>query len=219
MPRWFLHGLVRMTSYAELVCASNYSFLRGASPPAELIEAALRMNYRASACATAIPSQASCARSARWRILRERRRVSARAKKFKFLAGARLVFFDGAPDVAAYPPIAPAGGNCAACSRLAKRRAKKGECLLRLDDLLADAGDLLLIAAADAGFRQSGANACPSARANPAGSGLAPTCRAAARTAAVSCACASWRGSRASNFWRRMTRFTPVRKTAPCRMC
>ena len=34
-----------MTSYAELVCASHYSFLRGASPPAELIGAALRMNY------------------------------------------------------------------------------------------------------------------------------------------------------------------------------
>ena len=34
-----------MTRYAEAVCASHYSFLRGASPPGDLIRTALRLDY------------------------------------------------------------------------------------------------------------------------------------------------------------------------------
>ena len=71
--------------------------------------------------------------------------LSARAKKFKFLAGARLAFVDGAPDIAAYPANRAGWGQLCRLLTLGKRRAKKGECLLRLDDLLADASDLLLI--------------------------------------------------------------------------
>ncbi|MDA0979191.1 MAG: PHP domain-containing protein, partial [Proteobacteria bacterium] len=37
------------TPYAELHCISNYSFLRGASHPEELVRQAARLGYRAIA--------------------------------------------------------------------------------------------------------------------------------------------------------------------------
>ena len=38
-------GCLRDVLYAELVCASHYSFLRGASPPGDLIRTALQLGY------------------------------------------------------------------------------------------------------------------------------------------------------------------------------
>ena len=61
------------------------------------------------------------------------------------LAGARLVFADGAPEIAAYPANRAGWGRLCRLLTRGKRRAKKGDCLLSLDDLLADAEDLLLI--------------------------------------------------------------------------
>ena len=66
-PRWFLHGMYRvtkstMTRYIEFAAASNFSFLRGASHPEELMLQAARSGSPASGCATAIRSPASCAR-------------------------------------------------------------------------------------------------------------------------------------------------------------
>ena len=66
-------------------------------------------------------------------------------RNFRLLAGARLVFADGAPDIAAYPSNRAGWGRLCRLLSLGKRRAKKGDCLLKLDDLLADAEDLLLI--------------------------------------------------------------------------
>jgi error-prone DNA polymerase len=136
-----------VTPYAELVCASNYSFLRGASHPAELIAAALRMNYGGlGLCDYNSVAGVVRALSALEEFARGEDEISQRAKTFKFLAGARLVFSDGASDVAAYPANRAGWGQLCRLLTLGKRRAKKGECRLALDDLLADAGDLLLIA-------------------------------------------------------------------------
>ena len=64
---------------------------------------------------------------------------------FKLMVGARLAFADGTPDLVVYPE------NCEGWSRLCRLlttgnlRGKKGECILRMDDLLAHTRHLLLI--------------------------------------------------------------------------
>jgi error-prone DNA polymerase len=133
--------------YAELVCASHYSFLRGASPPDELIRKALQLDY----CGLGLCDRNSVAGVVRaLTALEEIARspddeLAPRAQNFRFLAGARLVFADGAPDIAAYPANRAGWGRLCRLLTLGKRRAKKGECRLALDDLLAEADDLLLI--------------------------------------------------------------------------
>jgi error-prone DNA polymerase len=133
--------------YAELVCASHYSFLRGASPPDDLIAAALRMNYfglglcdrnSVAGVVRALTALEEFARTPDDDLAR-------RAKNFRLLAGARVNFCDGAPDVAVYPANRAGWGRLCRLLTLGKRRAKKGDCLLRLDDLLAEAEDILVI--------------------------------------------------------------------------
>jgi error-prone DNA polymerase len=135
-----------VTAYAELVCASNYSFLRGASQPEDLIRVALELNY----CGLGLCDRNSVAGVVRALgaledFARAEDAFAARAKTFRLLAGARLVFVDGAPDIAAYPRNRAGWGQLCRLLTFGKRRAKKGECILHLDDLLADAGGLLLI--------------------------------------------------------------------------
>ncbi|MGO9392777.1 error-prone DNA polymerase [Rhodoblastus sp.] len=134
-------------SYAELVCASHYSFLRGASPPADLIRTALQLDY---------PGLGLCDRNSLAGVVRALSaledfaqapddELAQRAKNFRLLAGARVSFCDGAPDVVVYPANRAGWGRLCRLLTLGKRRAKKGDCLLRLEDLLAETEDLLLI--------------------------------------------------------------------------
>ncbi|MFD1701588.1 error-prone DNA polymerase [Methylopila henanensis] len=78
-----------------------------------------------------------------------REELRRRAEAFRLVVGARLVFADGAPDVIAYPVDRAAWGRLCRLLTLGNRRAKKGDCILRLDDLLADAEGLLLIVMPD----------------------------------------------------------------------
>jgi error-prone DNA polymerase len=71
--------------------------------------------------------------------------LKRRAEAFKLAVGARLVFADGGADVIAYPTNREAWGRLCRLLTLGNRRAKKGDCILRLDDLLADPTGLLLI--------------------------------------------------------------------------
>ncbi len=133
-------------TYAELVCASNYSFLRGASQPGELVRTALELDYSGlGLCDRNSVAGVVRALSALEDFARDDTTLAARAQKFKFVAGARLVFSDGAPEVAVYPQNRAGWGQLCRLLTLGKRRAKKGKCLLAFDDLLADARDLLLI--------------------------------------------------------------------------
>jgi error-prone DNA polymerase len=136
-----------VTPYAELVCASHYSFLRGASPPDDLIRVAVRLGYAGlGLCDRNSVAGVVRALSALEELARApEEQLAQSAKSFKLLAGARLVFSDGAPDVAAYPANREGWGQLCRLLTLGKRRTKKGACLLYLDDLLADAQDLLLI--------------------------------------------------------------------------
>ena len=76
----------------------------------------------------------------------------ARANAFKLVVGARLSFADGTPDIIAYPENRNGWGRLCRLLTLGnrreppgKKRAKKGECLIRIEDLLINTDDLLLI--------------------------------------------------------------------------
>jgi error-prone DNA polymerase len=71
--------------------------------------------------------------------------IKARAQTFKLAVGSRLGFVDGTPDIIVYPRDKAGWGRLCRLLTEGKRRAHKGDCLLRLDDLAADTDALLLI--------------------------------------------------------------------------
>ena len=71
--------------------------------------------------------------------------LQARAAAFRLAVGARLVFADATPDIVAYPADRAGWGRLCRLLSTGNRRAKKGDCILRLDDLLADPAGLLMI--------------------------------------------------------------------------
>ncbi|MDE2474257.1 MAG: error-prone DNA polymerase, partial [Alphaproteobacteria bacterium] len=136
-----------MTSgYAELAVTSNFSFLRGASHPQELIETAV--NYGLTAIGIADRNSLAGvvrAHDALNQMQRERKTGLTR-----LLVGARLVFDpreggDGTPDILAYPVDRAAYGRLSRLITTGKLRAGKGECILNFADLLAFQSGLLLI--------------------------------------------------------------------------
>ena len=129
-----------MAAYAELVAATNFSFLRGASHPYEMV---------AQAAALGLSGIGICDRNSMGGVVRAfaaMRDLKAHYPDFRLVVGTRLVFSDGSPDIVAYPVDRQAYGRLCALLTLGNRRAPKGECHLELDDLLHSADDLLLIA-------------------------------------------------------------------------
>ncbi len=167
------------SAYAELVAASNFSFLRGASHPKSLVLTALLRGQTGLGLADR-NTVAGTVRA--WSALRQLRRdgwsppeklrdggspgeiawredplndpalsdlVRDRAADFRLLTGARLAFEDGTPDVVAHPEDRAGWGRLTRLLTLGSRRGKKGECRLGLDDLLADPEGLLLTVVPD----------------------------------------------------------------------
>jgi error-prone DNA polymerase len=130
--------------FAELVAATNYSFLRGASHPAAMVARAMTLGMAGIGIADR-NSVAGVVRA--WAFLKEQRvRENDRAKDFRLVVGARLVFADGTPDIVAYPATRRGWGRLMRLLTVGNRRAQKGDCALTLPDLLAHSDDLLLIA-------------------------------------------------------------------------
>jgi len=162
-------------AYAELATASNFSFLRGASHPKDLVLTAILRGHAGLGLADR-NTVAGVVRA--WSALKEIRveglappdkmrdggspgeiafiedplndpalseEVKRRAADFRLLTGTRLVFNDGTPDVIAYPETRSGWGRLTRLLTLGNRRAKKGECEIGLRDLLADPEGLLLI--------------------------------------------------------------------------
>ncbi|QJR17228.1 error-prone DNA polymerase [Pelagibacterium halotolerans] len=75
--------------------------------------------------------------------------LQARAKEFKLAVGARLVFTDGTPDIIAYPQDLEGWGKLCRLLTRGNRKAKKGECILTLPDLVFAASGLSLIVMPD----------------------------------------------------------------------
>jgi error-prone DNA polymerase len=121
--------------YAELEVATNFSFLRGASHPDELVYQAAMLGYRAIAITD-------------FNTLAGVVRAHAAAKKcgLKLLVGARLIFQD-APDLLVWATDRAAYGRLCRLLTLGKRRAEKAECQLYLRDFL-DLNEGLLAAVA-----------------------------------------------------------------------
>jgi len=126
-----------MSAYAEVAVTTNYSFLRGASHPKEMVQTAAEHGYTAIGIADR-NTLAGIVRA--YTALQE-----IEGEKPKLLVGARLVFVDGTPDILAYPTDRAAYGRLCRLISAGKLRAPKGECLLALDDLLKWQEGLLLV--------------------------------------------------------------------------
>ena len=113
-----------MTSYAELQVTSNFSFLRGASHPDELVLQAAVLGHSAIAI-TDRNSLAGVVRA----------HVAAKQHNIQLIVGTRLDLED-APSLLCYPTDRAAYGRLCQLLTLGKRRAEKGDCHLFLEDLL-----------------------------------------------------------------------------------
>ncbi len=120
-------------AYAELSVTSNFSFLRGASSPEELVTAAKQLGF----AGLGIADRNSVAGVVRAHVTAEELgKTEHDGTAFKIAVGARLVFSDGTPDILAYPRHRAAWGRLTRLLSLGKRRAEKGGCILGLPDLL-----------------------------------------------------------------------------------
>ena len=119
-------------SYAEPVAATNFSFLRGASHPAEMIEAAIALGHQGIGIADR-NSVAGVVRA--WSALKAAQ-SEGRGADFKLLTGARLVFADDTPDIIAYPTNRDAWSRLTRLLSAGNLRTEKGDCQLYFADLL-----------------------------------------------------------------------------------
>jgi error-prone DNA polymerase len=111
--------------YAELQVTSNFSFLRGAAHPDELVLTAAALGH----CAIAITDHNSFAG-----IVRAHH--AAKQVGIRLVVGCRLDLRDGT-SLLAYPENRAAYGRLTRLLTLGKRRAPKGECHLDYADVLA----------------------------------------------------------------------------------
>jgi error-prone DNA polymerase len=120
--------------YAELAVTSHFSFLRGASSLEDLVKTAKFLGL----AGIGIADRNSVAGVVRAHVAAKEinEEYSGRLPELKLAVGARLVFADGTPDILAYPRDRAAWGRLTRLLSLGKRRAEKGDCILRLPDLL-----------------------------------------------------------------------------------
>ncbi|PZQ63470.1 MAG: error-prone DNA polymerase [Phenylobacterium zucineum] len=130
-----------MTRYAELQAASNFSFLRGASHPGELVIGAAALGLEAVGVCDRNTLAGVVRAWSQARQLREEGGGSIRA-----LTGCRLVFADGTPDLLVYPTDREAYGRLTRLLTLGQLRSEKGGCHLEWADYLhAAEGQLTIV--------------------------------------------------------------------------
>jgi error-prone DNA polymerase len=113
-----------MMPYAELVAASNFSFLRGASSPGELAAAAQVLGYKALAI---------CDRNTVAGVVRGHK--PAKQLGLHYIPGCRLVLQEGL-EIACLPTDRDAWRRLCRLLTTGNRRAPKAQCFLWLDDLI-----------------------------------------------------------------------------------
>ena len=134
------------TAFAELLAATNYSFLRGASHAADMVLNAIDLGH----AGIGIADRNTVAGVVKAHVaLRDAREQGLVDPDFRLVVGARLAFVDGTPDIVAYPVNRRGWGNLTRLLTLGNKEALKGDCKLDLNMLIAHADDLLLIAVAD----------------------------------------------------------------------
>ncbi len=122
-----------VAAYAELQVTTNFSFLRGASHPDELVLRAQELGLLAMGVAD---------RNTLAGVVRAH--VAAKAAGLRLLIGARLDLTDGL-SLLAYPQDRMAYGRLCRLLTLGQRRASKGDCILRMDDVIDHAEGQVLI--------------------------------------------------------------------------
>lgn len=120
--------------YAEFAVQSNFSFLRGASKPEELVVSARLLGFSAIGLADR-NTVAGVVRA--WQ--------QAKVDKIPYHPGCRLVFSDGTPDILAYPRDRAGWGHLCRMLTQANRRGEKGNPDLRREDLF-EWGDCISLA-------------------------------------------------------------------------
>ena len=115
-----------MSAYAELAVTTNFSFLRGASHPQEMVAAADEFGLAAIGIADRNSFAGVVRAYDEWK----------KRKKLKLIVGTRLVTVDGF-GVLAYPTDRPAYGRLCRLLTQGNLKAKKGECHLTFEEILA----------------------------------------------------------------------------------
>ncbi len=123
-----------MRAYAELAVTTNFSFLRGASHPEELV---------ATAAARQLFAIGIADRNSFAGVVRAY--DEARTQNIKLLAGVRLMTVDGF-EVLAYPTDRAAYGRLCRLLTAGNLKAKKGECHLAFEEIVAASAGQMLIA-------------------------------------------------------------------------
>ncbi|SFI01522.1 error-prone DNA polymerase, DnaE-like [Bosea sp. OK403] len=166
-----------LSAYSELVVATNFSFLRGASPGPNLVLSALLLGHAGIGIADRNTVAGVVRAFSALAYLREHglpepekireggspgefiwvenptfadlpftgEQLQSMARAFKLAVGSRLVFTDGTPDIVVYPANRAGWGRLCRLLSQGNLKARKGNCILHLDDLLSDARDLLLV--------------------------------------------------------------------------
>jgi error-prone DNA polymerase len=129
-----------MTRYAELQATSNFSFLRGASHPGELVLGADALGLEAIGVCDR-NSLAGVVRA--WSEANGRREAGS---KIRALTGCRLDFADGTPSLVVYPADRAAYGRLTRLLTIGQRRAEKGSCDLKRSDFFEHAEGQLCLA-------------------------------------------------------------------------
>jgi error-prone DNA polymerase len=129
-----------MTRYAELQAATNFSFLRGASHPWELVAAAQVLGMEAIGI---------CDRNSLAGVVRawsQQQDLREQGGAVRALTGCRLDFADGTPSLLVYPSDREAYGRLTRLLTAGQRRSEKGECELHWEDFRQHAeGQLVLV--------------------------------------------------------------------------
>jgi error-prone DNA polymerase len=123
-----------MSAYAELAVTTNFSFLRGASHPQEMVETADELGQ----IAIGIADRNSFAGVVR-------AYDEAKNRNIKLLVGTRLVTIDGF-EVLTYPTDRAAYGRLCRLLTAGNLAAKKGECHLTFEQILSASEGQMLIA-------------------------------------------------------------------------
>ena len=123
-----------MSAYAELAVTTNFSFLRGAAHPQEMVARADELKLAAIGIAD---------RNSFAGVVRAY--GEARKRKIKLLVGVRLVTIDGF-EALAYPTDRTAYGRLCRLLTAGNLKAKKGECHLSFEDILGASEGQIFIA-------------------------------------------------------------------------
>ncbi|HWE77895.1 MAG TPA: error-prone DNA polymerase, partial [Pseudolabrys sp.] len=139
--------MTRQPPYLEFAIASNFSFLRGASHPEELM---------VQAAHAGLAGMGLCDRNSVAGVVRAHLTKREHELPLRYHPGARLVFADGTPDILVYPRDRAGWGRLTRLLTLGNLRGKKGECILTHEDLIAHVSGLELVMMPSPRVREDG---------------------------------------------------------------